>query len=147
MSTSYLSIGELVPARLPALEAVQLTVDDDGDIADEAVLSTFITAAEAEVEGYLGAYYDLAAVRATRPPLVTDIVATVTIYKLRCRRPGAVADEHKHPYEAAITRLKAIAKGDVSLGVERTTTPDAGRALRVGGSARKMSRAKLDGAW
>ncbi|MCK6521840.1 DUF1320 domain-containing protein [Myxococcota bacterium] len=143
----YLTIAELVPARLPERDAVQLTVDDDGETADEAVLATFIDASEAEVEGYLGAYYDLAAVRAARPALVTDLVATVAVYKLRTRRPGAVAEEHKAPYEAAIARLKAIAKGEISLGVERATTPDAGRRLRVGGSGRQFSRAKLGGAW
>ncbi|MFA7465577.1 MAG: DUF1320 domain-containing protein [Syntrophales bacterium] len=73
-----------------------------------------ITAADAEIDGYCGTKYSVPFT--TIPRLVVGLSVEIAIYYLYARR--AIPEDVQKRYERAVSRLKDIARGLVSLGVE-----------------------------
>ena len=141
----YVSIGDIVPDRLEEAVAVQLTRDGGEATVDADMVDRVIAEAEAFVDGYVGSYYDLAAVHDQVPGLLTQLAATVVVFRLYRRRPGAIADELRQEYNDAVSTLRDISKGIVSLGVQPHAAPDGQRAIRTGGTTRRLSRNAMEG--
>lgn len=93
---------------------LQLTDDDNvGMIADEHVTHA-IASADAEIDGYCATKY--AVPFATVPPIVHALSQEIAIYHLYKRR--TVPENIAKAYDRAVSRLKDIARGLLSLGVD-----------------------------
>ena len=93
---------------------IQLTDDDNiGAIITENVTKA-IARADAEIDGYCAVKY--AVPFTTVPPVVAGLSLDMSIYYLYKRR--TVSEDVQKSYDNAIARLKDIAKGLLSLGVD-----------------------------
>jgi phage gp36-like protein len=92
----------------------QLTDDDNiGEIV-EANVTAAIATADAEIDGYCAAKY--AVPFATVPAIVKALSIEIAVYYLYKRR--TVPEIIEKAYDKAIARLKDIAKGLLTLGVD-----------------------------
>lgn len=112
---AYISQSDITPGLVEERHLVQLTQDAPGvDTVDTAVLAAVITAAEAEVDGYLGVRYALPL--ASVPAMVKALAARITVYRLHRRRPGTIGEDLQKDYERACAQLDRIAAGTLALG-------------------------------
>lgn len=93
---------------------LQLTDDDNvGMIAEEHVARA-IASADAEIDGYCAVKY--AVPFATVPAIVAALAIEIAVYHLYKRR--TVPEKIEKAYDKALARLKDIARGLLSLGVD-----------------------------
>lgn len=145
MAGVYITIDDIVPDRLSERAVVQLTRDGAEDTIDTDLVDRLITDAEALVDGYVGARYDLTAVHDQVPALVCQLAATVVVYRLHRRRPNAMTEALQAEYRDAISTLENISRGVVSLGVQPHPASDTERLVRSGGSPRRLTRTTMEG--
>jgi len=107
---------------------------------DETAANKALADASAEIDGYLVGRYDtpLASPPAVIPPLAVDIA----LYKGSIST--AQTEEKRTRYEDAIRFLTKVAKGDISLGLEKPSQGGSGGASFVA-SPRLMGRGRMDG--
>jgi len=93
---------------------IQLTDDNNtGSVITENVIKA-IARADAEIDGYCAVKY--AVPFTTVPPVVAGLSLDISIYYLYKRR--TVSEDVQNSYDHAIARLKDIAKGILTLGVD-----------------------------
>ncbi|PKN05552.1 MAG: hypothetical protein CVU74_01095 [Deltaproteobacteria bacterium HGW-Deltaproteobacteria-9] len=92
----------------------QLTDDDNIGEIISANVTKAIARADAEIDGYCAVKY--AVPFTTVPPVVAGLSLDMSIYYLYKRR--TVSEDVQKSYDNAIARLKDIAKGLLSLGVD-----------------------------
>ncbi len=124
-------------------ELVKLTDRADpptGEI-DATIVARALSDAEAEVNSYLASRYTLPLV--TVPLILVRLTCDIARY---CLYEDRVTDQVRDRYKDAVTLLKGIAEGKVSLGIDdqNQTTPSAGGAT-FQTSERVFSRDKLGG--
>ena len=101
--------------KIPADYLVDLA-DDDGDgQVDDTVINEAIEQASAEIDTYLGSRYSTPL--SSVPKIVKKLCIDIVLYNLHLRS-DKVTDAWKDTYKNAVELLKAIAKGDVTIGVE-----------------------------
>lgn len=114
----YATQDDLI-ARFGETELVQLTDRASDGVVDVAYLDVSITEAQAEVDSYIGAIYDL--------PLLTVpvslVTATCNIARYRLYNQQAT-EEVKIRYEDTIRWLRDVARGLASLGLPSTQAPE-----------------------
>lgn len=93
----------------------------------DAVLDRAIADAEGEIDGYVGARYALP-LPAPVPPVLVSIACDITRYRLY---DDAVTPVVRQRYEDAIARLKDIAAGRLTLGIDPASTTPAAIGVRV----------------
>ncbi len=126
---AYISQSDITPGLVEEQHLVQLTQDTpSSDEVDTDVLDAVITAAEAEVDGYLGVRYALPL--ASVPALVKSLAARVTVYRLHRRRPGTIGDDLKDDYERAVKVLERLAEGKIALGPQPEPTENPERVIQ-----------------
>lgn len=119
---AYATAAELA-TRYGADRLTQLT-DRDGDgIGDDPMVNRAIADAEAEIDGYLAARYQLPL--PTVPPLLARMACDIAIYRLMSLRAMGDIDDARRRYEDARRLLEAIGKGAVSLGLPANLPPTA----------------------
>jgi phage gp36-like protein len=92
----------------------QLTDDENTGSADADIVTAAIARADAEIDGYCAVKY--AVPFTTVPEVVAGLSLDMSIYYLYKRR--TVSDDVQKSYDNAIARLKDIARGLLSLGVD-----------------------------
>lgn len=92
---------------------IGLTDDHGVGMVDDAVVSEAIADADAEIDGYCGGRYPLPFT--VVPAIIRKCCIDIAIYNLYSRRQGAPLDR-KERRDNAVTILKEIAKGTVTLG-------------------------------
>ncbi|SDO04105.1 Mu-like prophage protein gp36 [Desulfonauticus submarinus] len=93
--------------------------DDDGDgNLDETVVNNAIEQATAEIDAYLGSKYSTPL--SSVPQIIKKLCIELTIYNLHLRS-DKVTDAWKDVYKNDVALLKAISKGDLTIGVETET--------------------------
>lgn len=123
---------------------IQLTDDDNiGEIV-EANVTAAIARADAEIDGYCAVKYSVPFT--TVPAVVAGLSLDMSIYYLYKRR--TVSEDVQKAYDNAIARLKDIAKGLLSLGVDpppaASTTADGAECNKTA-SDRIFTRDTLKG--
>jgi phage gp36-like protein len=118
----YLTAAELA-VRYGQDRLVDLT-DRDGDgLADDPMIAQALSDADAEIDGYLAARYQLPL--PTVPAILARIAGDIAIYRLlSLRRTGDIEDARRR-YEDARRLLEAISRGAVSLGLPAALPPAA----------------------
>ena len=103
-------------------ETVKQLIDLDGDgDPDTASVERAIADAEATVNSYLSTRYDLASLKAAKPPTVVAIALDLTVYELAKARDVRLVEpssDYEALYLRAIKRLLEIAKGITTLDVD-----------------------------
>lgn len=92
----------------------------------EAVLDRAIADADAEIDGFVGARYSLPLPEPV-PPVLVPIACDIARYRLY---DDAVPDVVRQRYEDAVSRLKDIAAGRLTLGIEPASTTPASAGVR-----------------
>lgn len=97
---------------------IQLTDDADAGSVDETVVTRAIADADAEIDSYCGAHYEVPF--SVVPTMVRKLSVDISIYNLYARRKRAPEDRENR-YKDAIRFLRDVSTGKVSLG---STEPD-----------------------
>lgn len=92
----------------------------------DAVLSRAIADADAEIDGFVGARYSLPLPEPV-PAVLVPIACDIARYRLY---DDAVPDVVRQRYEDAVSRLKDIAAGRLTLGIEPASTTPASAGVR-----------------
>jgi phage gp36-like protein len=103
--------------RFGEVELINVTDRNDSSVIDEAVLGQAIADACAEMNGYIGSRYALPLV--TMPETLKPLSCDIARYKLYDEQ---VTEQITKRYEAAITFLFSVSKGQISLGVDSLGT-------------------------
>ena len=93
---------------------IQLTDDDNVGVINLDNVNQAIKKADAEVDGYCATKYSVPFV--VVPPIVNMLSTEISIYYLYKRR--TIPEEVAKSYDKAISRLRDIARGTLSLGVD-----------------------------
>ncbi|MFV2030598.1 gp436 family protein [Neisseria sp. S1] len=112
---AYASVQDMVD-RFGDLELIQITDRNrDGEI-DRDVAQTALDDATAEIDAYLGRF---ARPFADTPPILVRLCCDIARYRLSAANGVLITDEIRNRYKIdVLDLLRAIAKGDVQLGVD-----------------------------
>jgi len=120
----YISL-DLLTDRYGERMLLQLTDRDepatglvDSDVVDRALADT-----DAVIDGYISARYKMPL--AETPPLLADLAAAITIYKLHRYAPDPKIEQD---YKDALASLERISKGVIRLPVEGVEPTGSGSA-------------------
>ncbi|MHB1350113.1 MAG: gp436 family protein [Desulfobulbaceae bacterium] len=123
-------------------ELVRLTDDAGSGVADEALITSQLAKASAEMDGYLGARYALPL--ATPPAILVSTCVDIAVFNMYARRQGP--PEHwAARYKNAIAFLTKVAEGKISLGAGDPDGNATAAAPEISGPPRIFSRDKLSG--
>lgn len=133
--------------RVGAAAYVQFADDDGDNIADTAVVDEIRLAAEAEINSYLAARYQVPVDLGAHGDL-SDMLKSVTLdvaeYRLRLRRPP-IADDARRKYEQTVAWLSRIATGVIALPAAANVSANTARGTvaTTTGDRRVLSRDEL----
>lgn len=133
----------LLEERFGLDELIQRTdkfVPYTGAVVD-SVLDRAIADADAEIDGYVGARYALPLPDPV-PPVLVPIACDIARYRLF---DDSVTEIVRQRYEDAIARLKDIAAGRLSLGIDPAQVEAAQVGVRVRAPAKVFSDELLGG--
>ncbi len=120
-----------------------LIADRDGDgIADPEVVDPAIDDASAEIDTYVGKRYELP-MAAPLPEVLTRLCVDIVVYRLADGADVGTEEKRKR-YEDAISLLRLIARGEVTLGVAEATTSSS-NVVESSGSNRRFNRDSMGG--
>jgi phage gp36-like protein len=129
------------------VEVITQLIDLDADgTPDTTAVAQAIADAESTVESYLAKRYDLAALRAAKPPVVVELALSLAYYHLAKARdarlvgPGSDAEAI---YQRAIARLKELAAGTAVLDV--TTAVTEATSVEIDSNERLFTRTTMQG--
>ncbi len=110
-----MSYAEISDIRKQIRESELIGLTDEGDlgVVDATVADNAIEAASVEIDGYLGGRYTLPLDPV--PDILKKLCADIAIYNLYSLADGP-PENRETRYKNAIAFLKAVNKGDISLG-------------------------------
>jgi phage gp36-like protein len=106
---------------------------------DADVITQALEDASAEIDGWIAARYTMPL--PTVPDILVRLCADIAVYRLSVDAAQAT-DERRQRYEDAIKFLKALSKGDASLGMPKPPKTTSGRA-RLISNPRRFNRRNL----
>lgn len=129
----YATVEELIAAVPDPDLLAQATGTEE---PDEAALERALIDASAKIDGYLGSRYSLPL--PTLPPVLRTYCIDIALYGLLNFRALGDLEDVRMRYKDAISFLKDLIRGEVSLGLpEDTQAPAAGIAFTPGSSIMK----------
>lgn len=138
----YATLADL-KKQLPEDLLIQLTDDGGSGIIDTAVTDAALETADVEIDGYLGARYDLP-LAAPVPAIIAKQAVDIAIYNLYARRQGPPEHWQKR-YDNTIRFLARIAEGKISLGHDSTVEVATTAGSMVTTPERIFSRTSMKG--
>lgn len=113
----YADVADMV-ARFGDLEVIQISDRNaDGEI-DNDVVEVALADATAEIDAYLGRFRQPFA---EIPPILKRLCCDIARYRLVATSGVMITEEIRHRYKIdVLDLLKALARGDVQLGVDST---------------------------
>jgi phage gp36-like protein len=120
---------------LPEEALVRLTDDEGTGAVDEGRVQEAVAQADSEIDGYCGARYKVPF--STAPGVVKKLSVDIAVYNLYSRGVDQAPPVRAERYQAAVFKLKDIARGLVSLGAD--PAPDSAT-----GSAAETNRSEGD---
>lgn len=139
--SSYAALAD-VQKMVDDVELVQLTDDTGAGTVDATLVADQLTLASAEIDGYLGARYDLPL--ATPPTILTNFCVDVAVFNMYARRQGP-PDHWQKRYDNAIKFLVNVSQGKITLGAGDPDGNANNETPQVTGPTRIFSRDKLSG--
>lgn len=138
-----------IQTRVGATAFVQLADDDGDNIADVGVVDEIRLAAEAEVNSYLAARYQIP-IDVSAHSELSDMLKSITLdmaeFRLRLRRPP-IADDVRKKYAQTIEWLTRIAAGVINLPAATPVAANSatGTVAITTGDKRILSHDELSG--
>lgn len=125
----YATLDDL-KKQLPEDLLINLTDDGGSGIIDTTVTDAALETADVEIDGYLGARYDLPL--SPVPAIIAKQAVDIAIYNLYARRQGPPEHWQKR-YDNTIRFLERIADGRISLGRDSSgeATPATDNSMAV----------------
>lgn len=121
-------------------DALLLLADRDGDQqVDAAVLDEALAAADATIDGYVGARYALPLEKT--PQLLTQIAVDLVMYRLASQADSAT-EERRNRHSDAIKMLQGISKGEIRLGLDQPAESGTGK-VHVEHEPRRFGRGSM----
>ncbi|WP_027366938.1 gp436 family protein [Desulfocurvibacter africanus] len=115
-------------------EALVLLADRDNDgVADPDVIAQTLADADAEIDAYLAARYQLPL--ATVPAVLKRLAVDIVVYRLAADA-GTGTEERRQRYEDAVDLLKRISTGQASLGLAEAPASTGGGVHMTSGPRR-----------
>lgn len=120
---AYATVEDMI-ARFGELEVLQLTDRNQEGVIDKAVVKTALDDATAEIDAYLGRFRrpfeDV-------PPILVRLCCDIARYRLTAAQGVLITEEIRNRYKIDVLELlKALAKGDIQLGID-----DAGAEIQA----------------
>ena len=137
---AYASPEQLISRYREALE-VLVPGEQEGTI-DEAALAQPLVDASNEIDAYLAARYPLPLDET--PGVLVRIAADIAIYRLSSEA-DSLTEERRTRYEDAVKLLKAISRGEASLGLPDPDPSPSTEGASITQSDRVFSRESLRG--
>ena len=114
-------------------EILDALLRHDSDTSDEAIVHICEDRAIAEMRGYLDKFYDVDAIFAARGAernqLVLMMAVDIAVYHIFCQHnPYKMSQIRKDRYDRALSWLKAVAAGDVTIADAPRLDPEAAAA-------------------
>ena len=125
-------------ARIAQHDLVQLTDDDATGEMDAARVEQALVQADNEINGYVAAYYKRVDASLPVPPLLTDLACDLAHYHLF--RHGSPTERVQKRYEAAVAKLRDIARGIVKIDQGEKTFEERPAQILVDSSERLFTR-------
>ena len=116
----YITRDDII-ASIGESDFVLLADRDHDGMADDAVVTRAITAAESEVNSYVAQRYQLPL--AETPPVLVQVTVDIAIYRL-ADTPDRMTENHRKRYEDARGWLTKLAQNTVRLDVIPSATPN-----------------------
>lgn len=138
----YATIADL-RAVIAERDLIQLTDDAATGTVDATWVAKALDQADNEINGYVAAYYRRADAAAPVPGLLTDLACDIAHYRLF--RHGSPTERVQKLYDAAISRLRDIAKGTIKLDLGEETLPERGGQILVESADRTFTRDTMRG--
>jgi len=118
-NTSYAAIAD-VTARYPNRDLVQLTNEDPTvETVNATALQAALNDAGAEIDLYITSRFQQPL--ATVPVGLTIMCCDIAVYNLQRLRPLKSMESARQRYEDAIAKLRLIAKGELTLGLDTSS--------------------------
>jgi len=95
-------------------ELIQLTDDARSGVINESRVGQAIASADAEIDGYCAARYEVPFSPA--PAIIKKCSIDIAVYNLHARKAMSIPEARQVRYDNAVRILKDIASGTVSLG-------------------------------
>lgn len=115
-------------------DALLVVADRDLDgVIDADIIEKALNDATAEIDTWLAAKYSLPL--PTVPDVLVRLCADITLYRLAAEADQAT-DERRKRYEDAVQLLKAISRGDASLGMPDPPKSSNGAVTLISGPRR-----------
>lgn len=127
-------------------EYLLIAADRDGDgVADTDVISTAITAAEEEIDSYVGVRYTLPL--SATPGVLKRLCCNLAMYHMSVGHIS-MSEEKETRYNAGVKWLEKLSKGVVTLGVEEEQVetndhPSIASATATTSETRRFTRTKM----
>ncbi len=121
---SYAQVTDM-EARFPNRDLVQLTNEDPtATTVNTAFLQTALADSSAEMDTYLEARFALPL--ADPPASLTRLCCDIAMYRIQALRPLHDLAEARRRYDDAITALRRVAAGELTLGlaIDNAEPPD-----------------------
>lgn len=120
---AYATVEDMI-ARFGELEVLQLTDRNQEGVIDKTVVKTALDDATAEIDAYLGRFRrpfeDV-------PPILVRLCCDIARYRLTAAQGVLITEEIRNRYKIDVLELlKALAKGDIQLGID-----DAGAEIQA----------------
>ena len=122
-------------------EAFTVAADRDGDgLADAEAVERALSDADAEIDAYLAVKYELPL--ASTPPLLVRLAVDIAYHRLSPEADTAT-EARRSRYDQAVSLLKRLASGEVSLGLPEPPASASGEAHLVSNTERRFTRHTL----
>lgn len=123
----YANVADMV-ARFGDLEVIQISDRNADGMIDDDVVLVALADATAEIDAYLGRFRQPFT---ETPPILKRLCCDIARYRLTATSGVQITDEIRNRYKIdVLDLLKALARGDVQLGVdslgEQVATSDNG---------------------
>ncbi len=136
---AYCALSDILE-QLAEAELIQLTDDANTGDVDQSAVDQAIVDADGEIDGYLGARYDVPL--NPIPAIIAKIAVDIALFNLYSRRLGP--PEHRESrYKNGVRFLEQVAAGKISLGALDPDPVPAGQAPQIEAQGRIFSRKSL----
>lgn len=108
-------------SELSEIELIELTDDNNLGIIDQTNINGAIAKADATIDSYCSKVESVPF--STVPPLVKEWSKTLAVYELH-RRKKIIPEAIKLAYDAVISHLKAVARGEAGIPQTGVETPE-----------------------
>lgn len=128
--------------QISEYQLIELTDDNKTGAENDTIITQAIADSDSEIDGWVGKRYTVPL--SPVPAIVKKLSIDIAIYNLYARRRG-LPEDRKERYSNAITFLKAVSKGDATLGEDDPSGVPQSQTVDIESNTRVFSHSNLEG--